>query len=85
MPDHVYVLIDFAATEQTINTIAGNGKMFIAYYMIKLLQDKGEDHLISKLSNEIEIARKKNNNKHEVWELHLTGNIAILLILLSRN
>ena len=30
MPYHVHALIDFTATEQTINTIAGNGKRFMS-------------------------------------------------------
>lgn len=31
MPNHIHVLIDFIKTHQTINTIIGNGKRFMAY------------------------------------------------------
>jgi hypothetical protein len=33
------------------------------------LKDKGENYLLSGLSDEVEITRKKNNKKHEIWEL----------------
>ena len=37
MPNHVHALISFKATEQSINTIVGNGKRFIAYEIVKRL------------------------------------------------
>ena len=69
MPNHVHTLIDFVASEQSINTIIGNGKRFMAYELIERLKMKGEHDLLAILSNDVDIARKLNHKKHEVWEL----------------
>lgn len=75
MPNHIHALIDFIDTEQTINTIVGNGKRFMAYELINRLKDKGENELLSTLSNDVEITRKVNHKKHEVWELSFDWKI----------
>ncbi|MDP4156746.1 MAG: hypothetical protein Q8929_14010, partial [Bacillota bacterium] len=46
-----------------------------AYELIKRLKDKGENDLLSTLSNEVERTRKKNNKKHDVWELSFDWKI----------
>ena len=38
MPNHVHALISFIDIKQSINTILGNGKRFMAYEIIKRLQ-----------------------------------------------
>ena len=40
MPNHLHALIAFRNTGQSINTIIGNGKRFIAYEIIKRLKDR---------------------------------------------
>ncbi len=60
MPNHVNALISFVATEQSINTIIGNGKRFMAYEIIKRLQAKGENDLLLTLQNNVEEKRKAN-------------------------
>jgi REP element-mobilizing transposase RayT len=69
MPNHVHALIIFTQTSQSINTIIGNGKRFMAYEIIKRLQAAGETDLLQELQNNVETARKSNNKQHEVWEL----------------
>ena len=69
MPNHVHVLIDFIKTHQSINTIVGNGKRFMAYDIIKRLKAKGQNDVLSTLSKNVEAKRKANNKQHEVWEL----------------
>jgi REP element-mobilizing transposase RayT len=69
MPNHVHALISFTQTSQSINTIIGNGKRFMAYEIIKRLQTAGETDLLQQLQNNVETARKSNNKQHEVWEL----------------
>lgn len=41
MPNHLHALIDFSATAKKINTIIGDGKRFMAYEIIKRLQQAG--------------------------------------------
>jgi Transposase and inactivated derivatives len=69
MPNHVHVLISFISTSQSINTIIGNGKRFMAYEMVKQLQKNREFEVLSVLKNNVEAFRKTNNKKHDVWEL----------------
>ena len=69
MPNHVHAVISFIETGQSINNIIGNGKRFMAYDIIKRLKENNECELLDLLSDAVEIKRKANNKKHEVWEL----------------
>ena len=69
MPNHVHVLISFIQTNQSINTIIGNGKRFMAYEIIKRLETNNHTELLQLLSNNVEAKRKANKKLHEVWEL----------------
>ena len=39
MPNHVHAVISFIETGQSINNIIGNGKRFMAYDIIKKLEE----------------------------------------------
>ena len=69
MPNHVHAVIGFRNTGQTINTIIGNGKRFIAYEIINRLKENEEHELLNKLNNDVEQTRKENQQQHTVWEL----------------
>ena len=69
MPNHVHAIISFVDTEQSINIIIGNGKRFMAYEIIKRLEQNSEQRLLASLAGVVEKKRKANNKKHEVWEL----------------
>ena len=68
MPNHVHALISFINSKQSINTIIGNGKRFMAYEIIKRLVVNNEAELLQKLSADIEPIRKVNKKMQEVWE-----------------
>jgi REP element-mobilizing transposase RayT len=68
MPNHVHALIGFRNTNQSINTIVGNGKRFIAYEIIKRLKYQNEDKLLHRLHISVEAKDLERNKKHEVWE-----------------
>ena len=68
MPNHVHALVTFINTKQSINTIVGNGKRFMAYEIIQRLQANNEVALLQQLSAPVEAARKANKKQHEVWE-----------------
>ena len=76
MPNHLHALIAFRNTGQSINTIIGNGKRFIAYEIIKRLELQGAARLLHNLNLAVEAKDKERNKKHEVWETHLTGKNA---------
>jgi REP element-mobilizing transposase RayT len=69
MPNHVHAVISFINTGQSINTIVGNGKRFMAYEIITRLEKQGETGLLNRLNSNIEAKRKENNKQHNVWEL----------------
>ena len=69
MPNHVHVMISFVIAKQTINTIIGNGKRFMAYEIIQRLEINNKLTLLQNLSNNVEVTRKNNNKLHDVWEL----------------
>ena len=69
MPNHVHALISFVNTKQSINTIIGNGKRFMAYEIIERLKANNETALLEQLAGKVEATKKQNKKLHEVWEL----------------
>lgn len=69
MPNHVHALISFVNTGQSINTIIGNGKRFMAYEIIERLKQQGETELLCLLSSTVESKRRDNKKIHNAWEL----------------
>src|SRR5678815_3775154 len=69
MPNHIHALISFVATQQSINTIIGNGKRFMAYEIINRLKARGEKDLLLTLQSNIEVKRRINKKLHDVWKL----------------
>ena len=63
------VLISFVNTTQSINTIIGNGKRFMAYEIINRLKTNNETALLKQLAGSVETGRKENKKLHEVWEI----------------
>jgi REP element-mobilizing transposase RayT len=68
MPNHIHVMISFSQTEKSINKIIGDGKRFMAYEIIKRLDERGLIHLLEKLESAVSGTDKKRGKKHEVWE-----------------
>jgi len=69
MPNHVHVLIGFRNVDQSINTIVGNGKRFMAYEIINRLKEQKQLILLRQLSASVEPDRKANRKQHDVWKL----------------
>jgi REP element-mobilizing transposase RayT len=69
MPNHIHVIISYIESQQSINTIIGNGIRFMAYEIIKRLQQMGETAILAQLSRGVELKRKANKKLHKVWEL----------------
>jgi REP element-mobilizing transposase RayT len=69
MPNHLHCMIGFRSVGQSINTIIGNGKRFMAYAFIDRLERNNELHMLARLSEEVEPGRRLRNKQHNVWEL----------------
>jgi REP element-mobilizing transposase RayT len=68
MPNHVHCLIAFKQSSQSINTIVANGKRFMAYDLVKLLQEHKHINVLAKMSEWVNNTDRKRNKKHEVFE-----------------
>ena len=68
MPNHIHVMISFSKTEKSNNKIIGDGKRFMAYDIIKGLEEKELKHILEKLEKAVSGIDKKRGKKHEVWE-----------------
>ena len=58
MPNQVHALIRFINARQKINTIIGNGKIFMAYEIVERLKNNNEILILDKLAGNVEPTRK---------------------------
>ncbi len=68
MPNHVHAIIAFGNTDKSINSIVGNGKRFMAYYLVDLLEKQSNTEILNQLSTMVNNTDRQNNKKHEVFE-----------------
>jgi REP element-mobilizing transposase RayT len=69
MPNHVHVLIAFRNTQgQSINTMVGNGKRFMAYEIVSSLITKGQTDTLAELAKGVNVVDKRRNKQHQVFE-----------------
>ncbi|MEO6733162.1 MAG: hypothetical protein ABIN01_18195 [Ferruginibacter sp.] len=71
MPNHVHALISFINTTQSINTIIGNGKRFMACEIISRFEKNNETALLGQLAGGVEATRKTNKKLHATWNTQL--------------
>ena len=53
MPNHVHTIIAFSNTGKTINSLVSNGKRFIAYDLVKYLQQQNSTLILSELTSSL--------------------------------
>ena len=68
MPNHLHMLLYYVGGDQSLNTIVGNGKRFMAYDVIKRLEGQNEKALLLKLESGVCAKDKSRGKKHEVWQ-----------------
>ena len=70
MPNHVHVLVGFKPVDkkQSINTVVGNGKRFMAYDIIERLEQVHDTELLQKLSAGVSAYDRRRGKLHEVFE-----------------
>ena len=68
MPNHIHMLIAFKNTGQSINAIVGNGKRFMAYDLVELLQTQQQTALLMRLISMVNATDKQRNKLHQVFE-----------------
>ncbi|CAN5554986.1 hypothetical protein BH11BAC5_BH11BAC5_33260 [soil metagenome] len=78
MPNHVHALISFINTTQSINTIIGNGKRFMAYEIINRLEKNNETTLLEQLAGDVEATRKENKKQPLEDQLDVSSVLFLL-------
>lgn len=68
MPNHLHLLIGFKNTGKSINGIVGNMKRFLAYGIIKRLEQAKRTELLNQLSAGVNRTDRKRGKLHEVFE-----------------
>ncbi len=68
MPNHLHMLLYFAGDQQSLNTIIGNGKRFLAYDIVKRLIQQKQEPLLLRLSHAVLPNERKRGKIHEVWK-----------------
>ena len=66
MPNHLHILLHYSGGK-SLNTVIGNGKRFMAYEIVNLLEQKGEQIILQKLQAEVKGKDRSRGKKHEVW------------------
>jgi hypothetical protein len=66
LPNHLHVLVGFKALTQSINTLISNGKRFIAYEIIKRLQEQNNDSILETLSDAVTESHRRRGKLHQV-------------------
>ena len=68
MPNHLHALVSFSNTGKSINTIIGNGKRFMAYDLVKRLQETSRMDILSLLRESVNPTDRSRGKLHEVFE-----------------
>lgn len=68
MPNHIHVLIAFRHSDKNINTIISNGKRFIAYEIVKRLEQNKFRGILKRLSDAVTASDKRRGKLHQVFE-----------------
>lgn len=68
MPNHVHAIIGFANVGVSINKTIGNGKRFMAYEIVRRLQEQKQEEVLHHLSSFVNNTDRKRNKRHEVFE-----------------
>ena len=68
MPNHVHELLYFPEMTKSLNTVIGNAKRFLAYEIIKQLEDKKATSLLDILHAGVKKRERKKGQIHKVFE-----------------
>ncbi|MCB9034930.1 MAG: hypothetical protein H6553_13920 [Chitinophagales bacterium] len=68
MPNHVHIIVAFVKSDKSINKIIGDGKRFMAYGIIKELNQKNRIDILNQLESFLSNNERKYNKQHKVFE-----------------
>src|SRR4051812_3270862 len=68
MPNHVHVLLYFEQMSKPLNTTFGNSKRFMAYEIIKRLEEGKQNNLLDLLHHGVKKGEAGKGQRHKVFE-----------------
>jgi len=68
MPNHLHALLAFRNSKTNINAIIGHGKRFLAYAIVRRLQQANENALLDQMSDGVTARDWRRGKLHEVFE-----------------
>jgi hypothetical protein len=68
MPNHVHLLLAYKGGKQSLNTIVSNGKRFMAYELVKRLQELERANILSILKAQRTKDEIADGKQHKVFE-----------------
>lgn len=68
MPNHVHLLLQLRSHEVNLNIMLSNAKRFMAYELVKRLEEKGQHDLLQILSKGCSIREAAKGQLHKVFE-----------------
>lgn len=68
MPNHLHLLLFYNGGEQSLNTVIGNGKRFIAYDIVSRLKQADTEDILTQLRRDVKDKDKERGKLHEVWK-----------------
>jgi len=68
MPNHVHALLYVPEMKKSLSTIIGNAKRFMAYEIIKKLEEQKNFDLLQELYDSVKEKERKKGQRHKVFE-----------------
>ena len=68
MPNHVHALMAFTNTGKSINTIVANGKRFMAYDLVKRLEETRKTLVLDEMQKAVNHTERKEGKRYRVFE-----------------
>ena len=68
MPNHVHALLYFPEMPKSLNTVIGNAKRFLAYEIVKRLEELKANSLLDTLHAGVKKRERKKGQIHKVFE-----------------
>jgi REP element-mobilizing transposase RayT len=67
MPNHLHGILHFSRDGLNLNKIIANGKRFMAYEMIRRLEQSGQGEILNTLASAVSMRERKKGQLHKVF------------------
>ena len=67
MPNHIHLILFYSGGHQSLNTIIGNGKRFMAYQIVKRLTAMSKTKLLMQMQLNVSEKDRSRRKLHDVW------------------